>query len=173
MDKNRVLLETPVKRGKVSSDSLKKFFFFHRPTLTAICVGFSAIAVLQAVIPRALVFGTAAETHARAVPAFEAVRPLALVQPVAFGFDAQAVALALSPVTLVCVPAGPSVHPDHFETVIPRAGELALTLRSRADAMAVRFATFPSAAVRAAVIELKATSTHPSLIIKKDGGNTN
>lgn len=150
----------------MSSDCVKKRYLL----LTAIRVGLGAIAVLQAVIPRALVFGAAAEAHARAIPAFEAVRPLALVQPVAFGFDAQAVALALSPVTLVRVPAGPGVHPHHFETVIPRAGELALALRSRADAVAVRFAALPATTIRAAVIELKATSTHLCLKKKKRWG---
>lgn len=128
--------------------------------LTSIRVLLGAVAVLEAVVPGALVPGAARLALPDPIPALEAVRPLAPVNPAPLGLQAQAVPLALRPVAAVGVAAGPGVDADYLEAVVPGARVLALALGAGADTVAVRLAAFPSSTVRPSIVEIKSSSTH-------------
>ena len=100
--------------------------------LTSIRVGLGAIAVLQAVVPSALILGTAAAALPGPVAALEAVCPLALVEPASLGLYAQPMPFALAPVSLEGVSAGPGVDTRHFKAKVPRARVFPLALGARA-----------------------------------------
>ena len=134
--------------------------------LTPIRVGLGAIAVLQAVVPSALILGTAAAALAGPVASLEAVCPLALVEPASLGLYAQPVPFALAPVSLEGVSAGPGVDTRHFKAKVPGARVFTLALGARAQAVPVRLAPLPAPAVRRAIIKVKATPAH--LIVAPD-----
>ena len=75
------------------------------PFFTLICapvgVRLRAVAVLQSIGPGALVAGVGEEAGADAVPALVALRPLALVDPLAAVLHADAVPLPVLPLALV------------------------------------------------------------------------
>ena len=122
-----------------------------------VSVGLAAVAVLEAVGPRAFVLGAARLADAHAVAALEALRPLALVHEALLFLDAQAVPLAAHPLALICVARRPHVHAWHLVAELPQSRELPHRLGTRANAVAVRFAILPAATVRAAVLKVEAT----------------
>jgi hypothetical protein len=58
---------------------------------------------------------------------------------------------------------GPGVDAGHLKSVMPGARVGSLSLRPRTNAVAMRFAILPSAAVCATVVEIKATTIHHGL----------
>ena len=77
---------------------------------TSVSIGLNAVSVLQAGRPRALVRGSGGRALPDAVAALEALGPLAVVHPSALRLDADAVPLALRPLTAIVVAARPRVH---------------------------------------------------------------
>lgn len=134
--------------------------------LTSICIGLSAIAVLQAIVPGALILGTAAAALPSSVTSLEAVRPLALVEPAPLGLYAQPMPFALAPVSLEGVPTGPGVDAGHFKAKVPGARVFALALGARAQSVSVGLSPLPAPAVCPAIIKVKAAPTH--LIVAPD-----
>ena len=94
-----------------------------------------------------------ANTHT--VSAFEALSPFAFVYPALFFLNAQAVPLAAHPLALVAVAFGPYVNAAHFVAELPQAGEFAHRFGPCANAVSVRFAVFPAAAVAASVFKVE------------------
>ena len=77
---------------------------------TPVSVRLDAVSVLEAGRPRSLVRGPGRRALSDAVAALEALCPLAAVNPPALRLDADAMPLALSPLTAVVVAARPRVH---------------------------------------------------------------
>lgn len=131
-----------------------------RLKLTPVPVGLDSVAVLQPVTPRALVPGGGVETLAHTVAPLQPVTPLSPVKPPALGLHTEPVPLALRPVALVRVAAGPRVNADRLEAVAPRTRVFALALGAGADAVPVGFAVRPASAVRSAIVEVKPAARH-------------
>uniref|UniRef100_A0A915KAE6 Uncharacterized protein n=1 Tax=Romanomermis culicivorax TaxID=13658 RepID=A0A915KAE6_ROMCU len=96
---------------------------------TSIRVSLLPVSVLQAIGPSAFVFGARIDAETHAVPAFEPLRPFALVCPPAASFYAQTMSLAVLPLAFVAVAARPGINARNFESVMPGAGIFALTLQ--------------------------------------------
>lgn len=134
--------------------------------LTSIRIGLGAVAVLQTIVPSALILGTAAAALPGSVPPLEAVGPLALVEPASLGLYAQPVPFAMAPVSLEGVSAGPGVDTRHFKAKVPGTRVFALALGARAQSMSVGLSPLPTPTVRPAIIKVKAAPAH--LIIAPD-----
>lgn len=106
------------------------------------------------------VSGTALLTNTHTISAFEALHPFAFIDPPLLLLDAEAMSFAATPLTHIEVATRPDVDAAHLIAELPQTGELAHGLGARADAVAVRFAVLPAAAVRAAVFEVEATGKH-------------
>lgn len=128
--------------------------------LTPVPVGLDSVAVLQPVTPRAFVPGGGVEALAHTVAPLQPVTPLSPVKPPTLGLHTEPVPLALRPVALVRVAAGPRVNADRLEAVAPRTRVLALALGAGADAVPVGFAVRPASAVRSAIVEVEPAARH-------------
>lgn len=125
-------------------------------TPTSVSIRLRPVPVLQPIGPGSVVFGGRGDAEFAPVPPLISVRPLASVDPPSSGLDTEPVAFAVRPLSFVRVAGGPSVQAGLFETLRPRAAELALALGPRAHAVAVGFAVGPAAAVGSAVVEVEA-----------------
>ena len=125
---------------------------------TCICVALHPVSILHARRPSTLVLSARVRTLSHPVASLEALRPLATVDPSSLRLDAEPVSFALRPRSFKRIATRPRVDAADFETRVPRPRVFTLSFRSRADTMSVRLAVFPPAAVRATVVEIKASS---------------
>lgn len=128
--------------------------------LTPVSVSFDAITVLQTIAPCAVVSGRRVYALPDSVPTLKPMTPFSTVHPLPFRFHPQPMPLALRPVALVRVPAGPCVHSNYFKAVGPGTGVFPLAFGASADAVPVGFSILPAAAVCAAIVEVEPSARH-------------
>lgn len=121
---------------------------------TSVGVGLGAVAVLEAVLPEPGV-AQAGRALPHAAAPLQPAQPLAAVRPAALALHAQPFALALPPVALVAVPAGPREDAQGLEAVRPAAAVLALGAGPGAHAVAMCPPRLPAAHVAAPVVKVE------------------